>query len=174
MSKREKRKREKRRRSSAPTRTRVILATWSEGGPPILEVSARRAYEHLRSRRFATTAYHPCGPDRRCYVNVEQQIERYGGEAVTGWAVLANNAPRLNAGKNKYAKYSLEAHAVWRVDDALVEVTDGGHVPFIPDADVEFLTNGSLFFCDNETCAARILAGSIPGCATPCHLIVPT
>lgn len=172
MSKREHRKREKRRRSGGLTPTGIILARWVVPGPAISSENAHKAFDSLRNSRFTRTAYRPTGPDQRCYVNVRDQIERSGGESVAGWLVTVNTAPQLDVGRNKYAKFSLEAHCVWRKDDRLIEVTEGGHCQFIIDESVESMTNGNLFFCDDLTCAQRMVQKPMPGGMEGRHIVL--
>lgn len=172
MSRRAIRKKEQQRRRNQIPRATVVLAAWVEPGPSILADTARRAFESLKAGRFAATRHQPTGPDQRCYANVERQIELLGGKEVTGWLVTVNNSSRLAAGRNKYARFSLEAHSVWEKDGELIEVTGGGHCKFITDDSVEHMTNGNLFFCDNDICVKRLVNRPMPKRITSRYLMV--
>lgn len=114
------------------------------------------------------------GPDQMCYQNVKAHILREGdGRPVYGWSLLeALPTAIMVAGKNKFAKYSLEAHCVCELEGRLVDVTGGGHCKFIRDDDVQPYTNGNLFFCDNDECMEKQLAKCLAACPTDKCLVV--
>lgn len=110
------------------------------------------AYKKLKEHDFSYPEFSPTGQFQMCFLNVQQCVERNGGELVLGWQV-DNNSGAAQLSENCFAKINLEAHAVWRSPGGrLVEVTGNPEkkaYPFIVHEKVQVFTNGSIQFVDS-------------------------
>jgi len=137
----------------------VVATIHVESKGRITAEMAWEAYNKLKNHDFSYPELSPIGQFQMCFLNVQQCVERNGGEMVLGWQVDKNSgAAQLS--KNCFAKINLEAHAVWRTPDGrLVEVTSNPEktaYPFIVHEKVQVFTNGSIQFVDSFILARTI------------------
>lgn len=117
---------------------------------PLTREVAIEAFQFLHAGKAVQTLYDPTGPARHCFANVRGRAERDGGSMATGWLLNFNSAAAAR-NRNIYARFNLEAHAIWRRPDGqLVEVTeDNAGLLFLPHPGVRSGTNAAIAFIDD-------------------------
>lgn len=117
-------------------------------GHIITATAAREAAKLFFSGAAVVLPYDPSGPYQLCFYNVDERIKADGGKEVTGWMIVQNDS--VKTGYNRYAAFSLIAHAVWqRPDGTLIEVTERYEgLGFIQHNRVKSPCQVSIYFLD--------------------------